>query len=285
MEENQQLLQPLMYPPSATVTTTTTTPRGHHDIKADESILSIFFRLVLVTFIGIVSIWANHEASKGFAITIVNEAGADTFPAKRFSLFYLSNDEATRIVIKASKSVENFLYPIDMYNKKKVNQVTLKLADRNLSDGVVVEFGKEGEFVLHLSPSIMEDQNFKHAMLLEVKKCVARIWLWDGQGNAPHNLINGIVEYIASNFSASSPIKAKLLSSTTAYWKHNDIRVVTEFLNYCECSRPGFIRRLNQAMKDGWHERKLDNALGMPVQNLCTTYNSSKHKFSSTLDY
>ncbi|CAI9757183.1 unnamed protein product [Fraxinus pennsylvanica] len=288
MEENQHLLQPLVYPPpSATATssvgvaaTTTTTPQSHHDIEDDETNSSILFRFVFMAFIGLVSIWANHEASKGFAITIVNDAEADSIPAKRFSLFYMSNDEATRIIIKASEIAENFLYPNDMQDKKKVNRVTLKLTGRDLSFPVVVNSSKEHEFVLHLSPSTMEEQNFKHAMLLALHQGVARIWLWDGQGNSPHNLINGVVEYITSNLSASStksnPSKVEPSASTTACWKHDDVKVVAEFLNYCERSRTGFIRRLNQAMKEGWHEGKLDTALGMPAQNLCARHNYSK---------
>lgn len=201
------------------------------------------------------------------------------------SLFYMSNDEAMRIVIKASEIVENFLYPNDMYNKKKANSVTLNLTSRNLTAPVVVDSSKDDEFVLHLSPSIMEEQNFRHAILLALHQGVARIWLWDSKGNALHNLINGIVEYITSNSSVfgtkSNPNKVEPSASTTTCWKHDDTKVVAEFLNYGEHSRPGFIRRLNQAMRDGWLEGKLDIALGMPVQNLCTRHYYSKYNFST----
>ncbi|KAI3457065.1 hypothetical protein Pfo_013728 [Paulownia fortunei] len=294
MEENHHLLRPLLHPSTtnsistSSSATTVTPPLDDHELNNLNLISSnsgIIFRLSLLAFIGIVSIWANHEASKGYAITIVNESG-NTFPGKRFQLFYVSNDEATRIVIKASKIVENFLYSdYDNPTKKPIRRIILKLADRNLTDNVIVDSGMDHEFVVNISPSIMEGTNFGHAMILAVRQGVARIWLWDGQGNAPRNLINGIVEYMTNNlgasFAVSSPDTAEPPESATACWKHEDSRVVAEFLNYCERRRPGFIRRLNQAMKDGWDDGKLDGVLGLPVQNLCTTYESLRYNISS----
>ncbi|PIN00612.1 hypothetical protein CDL12_26887 [Handroanthus impetiginosus] len=290
------LLRPLLSPSTTTTTTSTavpavTPPLDDHvlnNLKLISSDSSIIVRLCLVALIGIISIWANYEASKSYAITVVNES-RDTVPGARFQLFYVSNDEATRIVIKASKIVENFLYPDDnSHGKKQVSHIMLKLAGRNLTDNVILESRmNDQEFILNINPSIMESSDFRHDMLLAVRQGVARIWLWNGRDIAPKYLINGLVEYITIHSSGSSivsnPDRAEppCFRSATACWKHDNRKAVADFLDYCERRRPGFIRRLNQAMKEGWDDGKIDGALGLPAENLCTTYESSRYNFSS----
>ncbi|KAG8386718.1 hypothetical protein BUALT_Bualt03G0178100 [Buddleja alternifolia] len=299
MEENHHLLHPLLNPSTrnaaaatatssfstaSAATTTALDDQEFNNLKLISSDWGIIFRLSLVAFIGIVSIWASHEASKGYAITIVNES-SDTIVGKLFELFYVSNDEATRILIKASKTVENFLYPDhESHYKKPINHIILKLAGRNLTNNVIIDSRLDHEFVLNISPSIMEGTNFGQSTFQAVQQGMARIWVWDGQGKAPKNLIDGIVEYISSNLGGlaglSDPKRVELPQVATVCWQH-DSRTVAQFLEYCERDQPGFIRRLNQAMKDGWHDGKLDDVLGQPVQNLCTIYESLRYNYSS----
>ncbi|KAL8031725.1 hypothetical protein ABFX02_13G045500 [Erythranthe guttata] len=289
MEDNHHLIRPLLHP--STTNAAVTPPLDdhvHHNLMNPISSNSgIIFRLSLVAFIGIVSIWANHEASKGYSVTIVNDSGQTTVAGKRFHLFYVSNDEATRVVVKASKIIENFLYPNHdkiIPSRKQVKHIVLKLSDRNLTDNYAVYSNTNLEFVLTISPSIMGGANFRHDTVLAMQRGVARIWLWDGLTN----LINGIVEYMVinnlggSSAASSRADRAEPPQSATACWKNDDSRVVAEFLNNCEHRRPGFIRRLNQAMKNGWDDGKLDGALGQPVQNLCASNNESlRYNFSS----
>ncbi|KAK4438954.1 hypothetical protein Salat_0230000 [Sesamum alatum] len=292
MEESHHLLRPLLSPSTTTTTASSaaaTPPLDNHvadDLKPISANSSILLRLSLVAFIGIVSIWANHEASKGYDITIVNES-ADTFLGKRFNLFYVSNDEAVRLVIRASQVVENFLYPHHdgSHIKKPVSHIVLKLADRNSTDNMIVESGTDHKFVLNISPSVMEGTNFGQVVFQAVQRGVARVWLWDGRGNAPESLVHGIVEYMMENLGVTRPLfghdGAEPPRSAATCWKHEDSRVVAEFLGYCERRRPGLIRRLNQAMMDGWDDRKLDGLLGQPAQNVCTNYESLRYNISS----
>ncbi|KAL0399631.1 UNVERIFIED_CONTAM: hypothetical protein Sradi_2306400 [Sesamum radiatum] len=289
MEERHHLLRPLLSPSTTTTSAAAAPPLDDHvvdNLKPISSNSTIILRLSLVAFIGIVSIWANHEASKGYDITIVNESG-DTFLGNRFRLFYVTNDEAVRLIIRTSKVVENFLYPDhdDSHIKKPVSHIIVKLADRNLTENIIVDSGTDQKFVLNISPSVMEGTNFGQAVLQAVQRGVARIWLWDGRGNAPKSLIHGIVEYMIGHLWAKrlSPghDRGKPPRSAATCWKHDDPRVVAEFLDYCERRRSGFIRRLNHAMMDGWDDGKLDGLLGQPAQNLCTAYESLRYNISS----
>ncbi|KAK3039078.1 hypothetical protein RJ639_028529 [Escallonia herrerae] len=253
-EEHYLLFQPLI--PTAITTTTTTVATavttttaaatGSH-IKFVSSNARIFVRLLFIIFIGTLSIWANHEASKGFTITIINEA-AESPSGKRFSLFYLCNGKATRILLSTSTFVEKLLYPNNAHPKKRVNHVTLRLSSRNLTHPALVESRKNHEYVIHLSPSVMEETNFNQAMLTALRRGVARLWLWDGHDSAPPGLINGMVEYITS-LAGSRPVLDSGRAKESA---------VARFLNYCERQKPGFIGRLNRGMEREWHDQTVD---------------------------
>ncbi|KAF8408967.1 hypothetical protein HHK36_005037 [Tetracentron sinense] len=271
--ENLHILQPL---------TTTTTA------AAAAAYSRIILRLVLVLFIAIVSIWANYEESKGFAITVVNDAG-DTPAGRRFSLLFLSNDKATRIVLKTSGFAEKILFPDDRHPKKPVDHVIVRLSSRNLTHPVVVSSVNKTEFVLHISPSVMEETNVEKAMILAVQRAMARVWLWDGQDGAPSSLLDGMVEYI-NILAGLAPVSdsggLQLPESDTICWEDKDPVAVAHFLNYCEGLREGFIGRLNRGMQDQWNERTVDDALGLPSQQLCVSYYSTilqlPNSFNST---
>lgn len=276
--KNQHLLQPLIQ------STTTNSYENDHKIPSSNS--SIILRLFVVIFVGIVSLWANHEASKGFSITIVNEAIEGTFVNKRFDLFYVSNDEATRLVQRTSKFVENILYPIDDHQdfgqsgiKKQVKHVNLRLSSQNLTHPIIIKSSRddnndEFEFVIYISPSILEGPFFKRDMFLALQRGMACIWLWDGKGNAPSNIVNGMIEYITSLASLSGHVmsESESVKSDKSCWKSKDTKIIVKLLNYCEGKKEGFVRRLNKEMKNGWHEKIIDDVLGMPAWHLCETY-------------
>ncbi|XVF16809.1 hypothetical protein REPUB_Repub10bG0064200 [Reevesia pubescens] len=157
----------------------------------------IICRLLLVIFIGTISIWANHEASKGFKVTIINNR-RDSAAGQRFDLFYVSNDEGTRIILNSSAFVENILYPDSNQTKKPVHHVILRLASKNLTSKVIVDTSRSKDFVyvISLSPSILEESNVKYAVISAIQRAMARIWIWDGESRAPHWLTDGMEEYI-----------------------------------------------------------------------------------------
>ncbi|KAM3204146.1 hypothetical protein P3L10_027555 [Capsicum annuum] len=210
----------------------------------------------MVIFVGVFSLWENYEDSKGFDITIVNEANDQSAFAS--DLFFMSNDEATRLIPRTSKFIENILYPISDRReshqqkiKKQVKHVIPRLSSQNLTSPVIVKPSQDNnnEFVMH-----------------------------DGRGNAPSNLVNGMIEYITSLASSSrhetpesKPVEPVKLGRSC--WKSKDTMTIVKFLNYCEGKKEGFIRRLNQEMKNGWHEKMIDDAKGMPSWHICETYN------------
>ncbi|KAK9284765.1 hypothetical protein L1049_023942 [Liquidambar formosana] len=283
--EDQYLFQPLV--PIPTTTTTTSTSNSLNEIDGDNTKLSssnsaILLRLLSILFIGILSIWADHEASKGFRLSILNDAKHS--PAgRRFKLLYVSNDEATRIVLNTSRFVEKLLYPDKNHPKKEVSHVTLRLACRNLTHPVIVDPGENHVFVMHISPSVMKESNVNYAMLSAVQRGMARVWLWDdgGEHSAPPSLVDGMVEYISILAGFGRELNpggagGSAESGNYSCWKDKDPVAVAHFLHYCEGQKKGFIQRLNQGMRRRWHEWMVDDALGLPVEQLCASYNGPK---------
>lgn len=114
----------------------------------------------------------------------------------------------------------------------------------------------------------MEEPNFNHVIVSAVQKGMSRIWLWDGEGNAPRGLVNGMIEYISSLAGFAPELncghhgKLPEYYDIESYWKGKlDPRGVAQFLDYCEKQNVGFIRRLNQAMKNDWHDSLGSNCI------------------------
>ncbi|KAH7860710.1 hypothetical protein Vadar_017089 [Vaccinium darrowii] len=302
---HHHLTHPLLPTTTTTITATsvidfTSTASTFVDVTPDDnddntkfisSNSKILLRLFSVALVGLLCVWANHEASKVFEIDIENGAAIDSVVSRRFQLI------AARLVLSTSKFVETILYPyssnINVPYKKKVNRVTLRLADRNLTPTVTVDSFKEHEFVVNLSPSILElETNFEYAMLRAVQQGMARVWIYNN--NAPKTLVNGMVEYISrlaglgegvhihragpgfdtTNLGTMSDFSGGSYSpeSGKTCWMDEDPVAVAHFLSYGEEERRGFIQRLNLAMKGRWQDRTVDDVLGMPARYLCGSH-------------
>lgn len=284
MKDQHGLHQPLLPTTTAAATTTTTTASSSLDANeaCDTNLIplsnfSILIRLLMVLFIGTLSLWANFEASKGFEITIINDA-KHTPAGQYFTLFYVSNDKATRIVLNTSEFVENLLYPNNNhyhYPKKVVHHVTLRLATHNFTHKVTNhQAQKKHEYVININPLVFEDFDVNHAMVSSVQRSMARIWLYDGESSAPPTLLDGLVEYVtmvAGFVHVKDYDKVYKLPEPCdqKWWEDKDPRVVAHLLGYFEEQQKGFIQRLNQAMKDRWEDQMVEDALGMPAQHLC----------------
>ncbi|KAL8214791.1 hypothetical protein R6Q57_004240 [Mikania cordata] len=285
---------------TTTVTDATTTAAAStYTVHAPKSvhpntIPDVIFGLIMISFISTIAIWANHEASKGFSITIINEAGKHSLAGKRFSVFYESNDKATRTVINTSRFIEYLLYPNQDFQrqKKQINSVTLKLAAQSFPAIVSVESQKAHEYMIILSASLMESSYKNDAFVLAVLQGMARVWLWDGEGSTPAVVLNGMVEYISTLAGfRSTEIWSSIDGATMSpendeiCWKVEDPRKVAGFLRFHDQRmQPGggggygggeVVRRLNDGMRDGWHDMMMDDALGMEAgQHVCESYDN-----------
>ncbi|MCL7023799.1 hypothetical protein MKW94_016624 [Papaver nudicaule] len=283
--EDHYLLQPFI-----TTTTTNEEDSGSSSGPSDDDSLSLksfIIRFLSIFFVAVISLWANHEASKTFEINIIG-GNHDTAASRRFNLLYVSNDKISRIVLSTSEFAENILYPPpnESHVKKEIiTRVTVKLGDQNSTNPVIVDHGNRGEFVLLISPSLLleEKGNVDKGVVMAVQRGMARVWIYGDYGGrgVPDSLVQGMEEYVVGNavgfeytaasLSVSNSGKKKKLPDC---WRDKNPTNVAHFLRYCEGVENGFIRRLNQGIRDRWDEKRTvdDALLGMSSVKLCAEY-------------
>ncbi|CAA7055845.1 unnamed protein product [Microthlaspi erraticum] len=226
-------------------------------ISASESDLGILLRLFSLLLVGAISLWANHEASKGFSITIINEA-KESPSGKRFALFFESDDTAVRSLLQTSFFVERFLYDgVPHRLRKPVSHLTVRFCG-NSSDGVervsVTSGASHGEYVIRLSSYLVERSDFGNAVRSALRRSMVRIWLWGDESGASSELIAGMVEYLAVE-----ERKRRRFDELGWYWKKDkDLASVVRLLDYCERRSEGFIKRLNHEMRLDLDDRAVD---------------------------
>ncbi|KAI3875997.1 hypothetical protein MKX03_026233 [Papaver bracteatum] len=104
---------------------------------------------------------------------------------------------------------------------------------------------------------------------------VTHIWQWNGNGNAPGGLIEGIADYVR--------LKAK---NAPSHWVKpgggdrwdQGYDVTARFLDYCNSLRYGFVSDLNRKMKNGYSDNFFVELLGKNVDHLWRDY---KTKFGN----
>lgn len=244
--------------------------------SSSPSTASIVARVVAVLAVASVSLFARHEASKGFHVDIVNAAPRDTVAGRRFDLFFVSNGKAERILHYANRGVEAALFPDASFPRKQVTRVTVRMAGHNLTDdddATVIAAGvAPGEYVISLSPRLMHPASDKaaDAVANAVRRAVARMWLWDGRGAAPARVTEAMVDYLSSGADAVEASPANDDDDDDA--PHC---MSARFLGHLERRRGGFVARLNRAMRDRWSDAAMDAALGVPARPVCAAYRAA----------
>uniref|UniRef100_A0A0D9WK89 Uncharacterized protein n=1 Tax=Leersia perrieri TaxID=77586 RepID=A0A0D9WK89_9ORYZ len=235
---------------------------------------SIVARVVAVLAVAAVSLFAQHEAARGFRIDVINDAPRGTVAGRRFDLHFVSNGRAERILHYASRAVEEALFPDPSFPRKRVTRVTLKLAGHNLTaDAAVADEVAPGDYVISLSPNLMRDAGDYDAVARAVRRGVARMWIWDGRGAAPARVTDAMVDYLASGGAGDEDSPAVADDGDGDAEKCMSAR----FLGHLERRRRGggFVARLNRAMRDRWSDAAVDAALGVPSRPICAAFRAA----------
>uniref|UniRef100_A0ACD5T6V9 Uncharacterized protein n=1 Tax=Avena sativa TaxID=4498 RepID=A0ACD5T6V9_AVESA len=231
--------------------------------------LSIAARYLAVLLVASVSLFAHHEASKGFRIDVVSAAPQGTLAARRFDLLFVSNGRAERVLHRASRAVEDALFPDPSFPRRRVTRVTVRMAAGNLTAAdATVDAAADGEYVISLSPRLLSDAKAVDAVAAAVRRAVARMWLWDARGAAPARVTESMVEYLAT----SVPEENQASSAVETDYASNTQCISPRFLKHLERQRAGFVARLNRAMRDRWSDAAVDAALGAPARSVCAAY-------------
>uniref|UniRef100_A0ACD5TZM8 Uncharacterized protein n=1 Tax=Avena sativa TaxID=4498 RepID=A0ACD5TZM8_AVESA len=231
--------------------------------------LSILARYLAVLLVASVSLFAHHEASKGFRIDVVSAAPQGSVAGRRFDLLFVSNGRAERLLHRASRAVEDALFPDPSFPRRRVTRVTVRMdGGGNLTAAyATLDAAADGEYVISLSPRLLSDAKAVDAVAAAVRRAVARMWLWDGRGAAPARVTESMVEYLAT----AVPDAAEAESSSPADASNTQC-ISPRFLKHLERRRAGFVARLNRAMRDRWSDAAVDAALGAPARPVCAAF-------------
>ncbi|CAM0953553.1 unnamed protein product [Alopecurus aequalis] len=257
---------------SITVEDTADVPRSPTP-SSSPSARSIAARYLAVILVASVSLFAHHEASKGFRIDVVNAAPRGSVAGRRFDLLFVSNGRAERVLHRASRAVEVALFPDPSFPRRRVTRVTVRMDGGNLTAAdATVDANAAGEYVISLSPRLLSSGTGAEAVAAAVRRAVARVWLWDGRGAAPARVTESMVEYLAAGPDVAH---AQSLVEEADDDASNTKCISPRFLEHLERRRAGFVARLNRAMRDRWSDAAVDAALGAPARPVCAAYLSA----------
>ncbi|KAK7269887.1 hypothetical protein RIF29_22676 [Crotalaria pallida] len=126
---------------------------------------------------------------------------------------------------------------------------------------------------IHVSSGFIErypqSQDIKREITGLLYHQMAHLLQWDGNGQAPSGLMEGIADYVR--------MKAGYAAD---HWNppgvgndwHQGYEVTAHFLNYCDGIRNGFVAALNKKMMTGYSEGYFTELLGKPVTQLWSDY-------------
>ncbi|XP_050210400.1 uncharacterized protein LOC126660777 [Mercurialis annua] len=98
---------------------------------------------------------------------------------------------------------------------------------------------------------------------------MTHIWQWNGNGQAPGGLIEGIADYVRlkANYAPSHWVQP---GQGTKWDQGYD--VTARFLDYCNGLRNGFVAELNKKMRAGYSNQFFVDLLGKSVDQLWSDY-------------
>ncbi|KAF5727274.1 Plant basic secretory protein (BSP) family protein [Tripterygium wilfordii] len=171
------------------------------------------------------------------------------------------------------ESATKFIWKIFQQNsvaeRKNVQKVTLIIENM---DGVAYAVNNE----IHVNANYLGNYtgDLKREFTGVLYHEMTHIWQWDGNGQTPGGLIEGIADYVR--------LKAKYIPSHWVKPGQGDkwdkgYDVTARFLDYCNSLKSGFVAELNKKMRSGYKATYVVNLLGKTVDQLWSDY---KAKYS-----
>ncbi|XP_076921608.1 uncharacterized protein LOC143583088 [Bidens hawaiensis] len=149
-------------------------------------------------------------------------------------------------------------------DKKNVARVSVLIDDM---DGVAYTSNNE----IHVSAKYI--QSYSGDVKTEITGVLyhemAHVWQWNGNGQAPGGLIEGIADYVRlkAGYAPSHWVKP----GQGDRWDQG-YDVTARFLDYCNGLRGGFVAELNKKMRNGYNNGFFVELLGKTVDQLWAEY-------------
>ncbi|KAL8228874.1 hypothetical protein R6Q57_013774 [Mikania cordata] len=154
-----------------------------------------------------------------------------------------------------------------MIHKKDVESISVFIDDMG---GVAYTFDNN----IHVSANYIQGYSgdIRNEITGVLIHEMAHVWQWDGNGQAPSGLIEGIADYVR--------LKAGYAPSHWVQPKQGDrwdqgYDVTARFLDYCNGLNNHFVAQLNKKMRIGYNNGFFMELLGKTVDQLWAEYKAS----------
>ncbi|MFS7920139.1 hypothetical protein Hanom_Chr03g00220921 [Helianthus anomalus] len=218
-----------------------------------------------ISFLSFLAILAALQLATAVDYTVTNTATA-TPGGVRFT-----NDIGVEYTTQTLASATSFIWNTFQQNiendRKNVASVSVFIDDM---DGVAYASNNE----IHVSARYI--QGYSGDVKTEITGVLyhemTHIWQWNGNGQAPGGLIEGIADYVR--------LKAGYAPSHWVQPGQGDrwdqgYDVTARFLDYCNGLRDGFVAELNKKMRDGYNDGFFVDLLGKTVDQLWAEYKAT----------
>ncbi|GLJ37515.1 hypothetical protein SUGI_0762310 [Cryptomeria japonica] len=238
---------------------------------------SIWKRTLLFSAISILAVWAHFKTpAKAVDIIVINtaktKAGGKLFEA------IIGEDKGIFLAKQASDFVQNLLYSNPKYPRKNVTQIILSIDN-------YTKIAVTDEYVIHISDEYIADYvgDLEGEIMGLIYREMGRVWLWNGGGEAPLTLIEGMAEYLR--------LSAGLYPSQTysnAETDHgSDGQQMAKYLQYCESVKSGFVAEFNGRLEEKWNtdlfaEFSMEEKWGEFLMSVTAAQSSSSSAFLET---
>ncbi|KAB5520720.1 hypothetical protein DKX38_025039 [Salix brachista] len=194
--------------------------------------------------------------------TVTNRAGA-TAGGARFTRD-IGADYSKKTLASATAFTWRTLRQTNAADRKNVLAVNLFI---DVMNGVAYTTNNE----IHVSNNYIG--NYSGDVRREITGVLyhemVHIWQWNGNGQAPGGLIEGIADFVRlkANYAPSHWVQA----GQGDRWDQG-YDVTAKFLDYCNGLRSGFVAELNKKMKAGYSAQFFVDLLGKTVDQLWKDY-------------
>lgn len=219
------------------------------------------FPLVTLTSFLLLLTTTTHVTAVTYTVTntATNTAGGTRF----------NNEIGINYARQALSSATNFIWRTFQQNnpadrKSTVQQVSLTV---EAISGVAFTQGDR----IHLNSNYVQSysRNVKAEVTGILYHEMAHVWQWNGNGQAPGGLIEGIADYVRLK-AGYAPFHWVQPGQGDRWDQGYD--VTARFLDYCNSLRNGFVAQLNKKMRGGYNDSYFNDLLGKSVGQLFSDY-------------
>ncbi|CAI9304148.1 unnamed protein product [Lactuca saligna] len=213
-------------------------------------------------FLSSLAILAALQLSSAVDYSVTNRAAATPGGVK------FNNVIGAAYTTQTLGSATSFIWTTFQQNtaadRKNVAQVNVFIDDM---DGVAYTSGNE----IHVSARYI--QGYSGDVKTEITGVLyhemTHVWQWNGNGQAPGGLIEGIADYVRlkAGYAPSHWVRPGQGNK----WDQG-YDVTARFLDYCNGRRSGFVAELNKKMRNGYNDGYFVDLLGKSVAQLWAEY-------------